>query len=364
MFKLAILKRYLLPGMVFKSIIIAGGYGTGRELVEFFLSYGPLGGLLGMLAVNTVIWSLVCAVTFELARSRKLYNYRGFCRQLLGRAWGLYEACYLVMMIIILAVIAASAGAILEETFTLPYYVGVIGMMAAVGFLVFKGSSAIEGFLSIWSVVLYVTYVVFFVWCFSRFGGAIASGLASMEAREGWAVGGIQYAAYNVGLIPAVLFCVRHVEARKEAITAGLLAGPIAMIPGCLFFLALVGHYPEVLGQTIPSNYLLEILGSRAFQITFQIVLLGTLIETGTGLIHAFNERVAGVFSEKNLTMPSFLRPAVAAVLLMLATVLARFGLIDLIAKGYGTITWGFWLVFVIPVLTVGIWKISSSRAK
>ncbi len=40
-----IFQRYLLPGFVFQSIIIAGGYGTGRELVEFFLHYGPLGGL-------------------------------------------------------------------------------------------------------------------------------------------------------------------------------------------------------------------------------------------------------------------------------------------------------------------------------
>jgi hypothetical protein len=55
MLKLDVLKRYLLPGLVIQSLVIAGGYGTGRELVEFFLSYGPLGGLLAMVAVNTVI---------------------------------------------------------------------------------------------------------------------------------------------------------------------------------------------------------------------------------------------------------------------------------------------------------------------
>ena len=36
-------QRYLLPGFVFQSGVIAGGYGTGRELVEFFLPYGPPG---------------------------------------------------------------------------------------------------------------------------------------------------------------------------------------------------------------------------------------------------------------------------------------------------------------------------------
>ena len=37
-------KRYLLPGFVFEAAVIGGGYATGRELVEFFLPAGPLGG--------------------------------------------------------------------------------------------------------------------------------------------------------------------------------------------------------------------------------------------------------------------------------------------------------------------------------
>ena len=36
------------------------------------------------------------------------------------------------------------------------------------------------------------------------------------------------------------------------------------------------------------------------------------------------------------------------------------FGLIPLIAKGYGTICWGFLILFAIPVLTIGIYKIKQ----
>ena len=61
------LRRYLLPGLLFQSVVIAGGSGTGRELVEFFLTRGPLGGLLGI-GVATVIFSSVSMVTYELAR--------------------------------------------------------------------------------------------------------------------------------------------------------------------------------------------------------------------------------------------------------------------------------------------------------
>jgi uncharacterized membrane protein YkvI len=119
----------------------------------------------------------------------------------------------------------------------------------------------------------------------------------------------------------------------------------------------MVGQYPQVLEQAVPANFLLQVLGSRAFQIVFQIVLFGTLIETGTGMIHGVNERIASVFRERNDTMPRFLRPAVALGLLIAGTIIARFGLIGLIARGYGTITWFFLAVFVVPILTIGIWK-------
>jgi uncharacterized membrane protein YkvI len=355
-------KKYLLPGFVFQSVVIAGGYGTGRELVEFFLSYGPLGGLLAMVLVSTVIWSVVCASSFEFARRFRSYDYRTFFTQLLGPGWLLFEVGYFLLLLIILAVIAAAAGTVLQETFGLPYASGVLGMMAAVGYLVFRGSATIERVLAGWSFVLYSVYVILFVWSLARFGGATLSALTAGQLATGWMIGGVRYAAYNLAIIPAVLFAVRHAESRKEAVTAGLLTGPIAIVPGLMFYLVMCGQYPQILGRAVPANFILELLGSRTFQIVFQIVLFGTLIETGAGLIHAVNERVAGAFSEKNKSMPKHLRPLTAMILLVLGTLLSGFGLIDLIAKGYGTLTWFFLAIFVIPMLTYGIWKISYGK--
>lgn len=345
-------------------MVIAGGYGTGRELVEFFLRYGPLGGLLAMLLISTVIWSAVCAASFEFARLHRHFDYRTFFQALLGRWWFLFEICYVLLLMIVLAVIAAAAGSILQEIFGLPYAVGVLGMMAAVGFLVFRGSDTIEKFLTMWSVLLYAAYGIFFLMSLRRFGGDIVDGFTTHPIAEGWITGGVQYAAYNLAVVPAVLFSIRHLTTRREAIGAGILAGPIAIIPGLLFYVAMASQYPAILERDVPANMLLELLGSRTFQIVFQVVLFGTLIETGTGMIHAINERIASVFEERRTAMHPALRPAVALGLLALAAALARFGIKDLIAKGYGGITWGVLAVFVIPVLTLGVWKIRRLAAR
>ncbi len=366
MLKSKFFQKYLLPGFVFQSVVIAGGYGTGRELVEFFLTQGPLPGLLAMMLISMVIWSAVCAATFAFAKTFDSYDYRSVFKNLLGRAWFLYEIIYLAMLFIILAVIAAAAGTILQEMFDFPYAVGVIGIMVAVGFLTFRGTSVIEWFLARWSFVLYVVYIVFFVWCFARFGADITANLGKSGDGfgTGWIWGGIRYAAYNLAVIPPILFVIRHADTRREATVGGLIAGPIAILPGFLFYVSIISQYPEVVDRPVPANFMLEVLGSRAFQIAFQVVLFGTLIETGTGLIHGVNERIAGVFAEKKIDMPMFLRPAVAVGLLIIGAVLAQFGIIDLIARGYGTMSWFFVALYGVPILTLGVWMVRKSARR
>ena len=356
-------QRYLLPGFVFQSMVIGGGYVTGRELVQYFLKFGPGGGLLAMWLVSTVVWSAVCVVTFELARMTKAYEYRTFSRKLLGRAWWLYEICYLSIMIIVLSVIAAAAGSIAAQVFGLPHFVGSGLMMVAVGFLVLKGTALVEKVFSFWSFVLYAVYIVFLVACFFAFGGRIVENLSAFEVKPGWFLGGIEYAAYNVGAIPAVLFTIRHLTRRREAVVSGLLAGPIAMFPAACFLVAMAGYYPEILPETVPSLFLLNVVGSKVLFFAFQVMLIGTLIETGAGLIHAFNERVAVALEEKKRVMPAKLRLVVALALLVVAALVSRVGLEGLIARGYGTITYGFWLTFVIPVLTWGAYRVFRRRA-
>ena len=52
----------------------------------------------------------------------------------------------------------------------------------------------------------------------------------------------------------------------------------------------------------------------------------------------------------------------VAVILLVGTTAISSFGLTGLIAKGYGTLAWVMFIVYVIPILTLGIYKISKAK--
>ena len=354
----SVFKAYVLPGIVFQSVIIAGGYGTGREMVEYFLNYGPAGGLLGMLLISTVMWSVVLAVSFEFARIYRAHDYRTFFLHLLGRFWISFEVLYLLLLLIVLAVIGSTAGVLLRDNFGLPYMLGVAIMLASVGFLTFKGTSLIEKFLSGWSLLLYGVYLVFFVLCFLRFGAEIRDSFATGIDSSLWIVGAFKYGFYNLGVIPAVLFTTHHIKSRRQAIGAGLLGGVIGIFPGLLFYLAIVGHYPEVLSQEIPAVYVLRAAQLPLLLIVFQVVLLGTLVETGTGMIHAVNERLQSALKARGRDLPRRVRPLVALGLLLLGLALSTFGLVQLVAQGYGAVSWGFLVVYIVPLMTLGLYKL------
>jgi uncharacterized membrane protein YkvI len=356
-------QRYLLPGFVFESAVIAGGYATGRELVQFFLPAGPWGGLLGMI-VSMLFWSAVLMVSFELARMAKAYDYRSFFKLLLGPGWFLFEIAYFLLIVIVFAVMGAAAGEIAHDLFGLPRIVGSIGMIVATGAMVFYSSSAIEKFLALSVGYLYLVYIVFFIWSFVAFGDRIEAAFASQPVGQGWFKAGLTYAGYNVATVPAVFFCIRHLTRRREAMVAGLLGGPLGMLPGFVFYIAMVGYSDEIANVALPSAFLLGKIGAQWFEYAFQLAVLLTLVDTGVPILHAINERVARVYEERGRQMPRAMRPALAITVMVISVyAAAAIGLVGLIEKGYGLLTYAFIVLLIIPVLTIGVWRITRRPA-
>lgn len=355
-----VFQKYFLPGFIFQSVIIAGGYGTGREIVEYFLRFGPLGGLLGML-VTTALWSLLLALIFEFARIFRAFDYRTFFRALLGRYWFLFEIVYLLYLLIVLAVIGSAAGILLRDNFGLPYLSGVIVMFVVVGYLTFRGSRLIERFLSFWSFLLYGVYAALLIAALVKFGPDIQDQLRQGVVRNGWPMGAVKYAVYNLGNIAAVFFCLHHIESRKEAVTAGLLAGLIGILPGCLFYISVCGLHPAILTEEIPAVFLLQKAGVSVILIAFQIILFGTLIESGTAFIHSVNERIHSVLRTRGKSMRAWHRSAVAVGMLLVAVSFSTVGIIGLIAGGYGAASWAFLAIFILPLLMTGFVKIRNA---
>ncbi len=356
-------QRFLLPGLVFKAVVIGGGYATGRELVEFFLPAGPAGGVLGML-LAMAIWSAVCAVGFAFAHSLSVHDYRGFFRSLLGPFWRLFEVAYLLFLVLILAVVSAAAGAIGAALFGWPVVAGTLILMAAVAGVASFGNAGVERVFPYTSALIYIVYALFLALALTNFGDRIPSRLALDVPIGGWATGGVVYASYNVVAMIAVLPFVRHLTSRRDALIAGALSGPLAMLPALMFFLCMIAFYPEIGAETLPSDFLLQRMNAPWFHMLFQLMIFMALLETAVGVINAFNERIGTTLKARNVRLYSFRARflVVAALLVGSGFVAARFGLVTLIAKGYGAFGYVMLAILVAPLLTIGTWKLLRTR--
>jgi uncharacterized membrane protein YkvI len=359
-------QRYLLPGLAFKAVVIGGGYATGRELAEFFMPSGPQGGLLAIL-LAMVIWSGVCVVTFSLARVTASWDYRTFFRSLLGPFWVIFEGAYILFMVLVLAVFGAAAGAIGAAVLGWPPLAGTLCLIACIILVSAYGNASVERLFKWVSIFLYGVYAIFVALSLSTFGERIFVNMTTPAPTSGWVVGGLTYASYNVVGAVIILPVLRHLRSDKDALVAGLLAGPLAMIPALLFFICMIAYYPQIGSEALPSDFLLRRLNFPLFHVLFQFMIFLALLESSTGFVHAINERVALAYAaRRGRTLPMAARVTITVTLLIGSIFLAdHFGLVTLIARGYRALAYTFLVVFVLPVMTIGLrqlWKRRISR--
>jgi len=356
-------QRFLLPGFAFKAVVIGGGYATGRELAEFFMPSGPWGGVAAML-LATVVWAVVCVATFLFARRYAARDYLTFVRALLGPASIVFEVAYILFVVLLLAVFGAAAGALGEATLGAPKIAGTLALMAAIALVVAYGNASVERLFKYVSFLLYGVYVLFVVLAFTHFGDSIAAGFATTAPMDGWVIGGLTYASYNIIGAVVILPVLRHLTSDRDAVIAGLIAAPLAMIPALMFFCCMIAYYPAIATETLPSDFLLQRLNLPLFHLMFQLMIFAALLESGTGAVHAINERINNTLHKRNRTPLS--RPArlaIALVILAGCMLLAqRFGLVTLIARGYRALAVIFLVVYVLPLLTVGVAQLLRGR--
>ncbi|MDO4178240.1 MAG: hypothetical protein Q4D21_03525 [Phascolarctobacterium sp.] len=353
------LKKYLLPGFIFQSIMVGGGYGTGAEIKEFFAVSGLTGGLMGM-AVTTFVWCILCALALEFARMYRAYDYGTLMKGLLGKAGILYDICYWIMMLIVLGVVNATAGAMFNELTGMSQWLGVALLNIWAIVLLLRGTEAIENEYSFWSYLLYAVYIIFLVSVFGKFGDQISAELAKHVVGENWLNSGLQYSFYNLVVVPLFLYTARHMKTRNEALICGVISGFVAIIPGVLLLLAMGANMPEVLKAKVPVMVIFRSLDMQWLFYAFELVLFATLVETQTGFIKAVVDRVQPVMKEK---YTQNIHVGLIIVLSIIGVCISAFGLIGLIVKGYGTACYGFLVLFAIPMATIGAYKIFSKPA-
>lgn len=359
--------KYLLPGILLQSVLIGGGYATGREIVSYGAKYGAKGWIAG---IGILIgFAVVAILTFELSRVYRTYDYKSMIKVLIGPLWPLFDVAYVLLMILVIAIMASASGSIVQQTTGMSYWVGVVLLVGITGGLMFFGDSIIERFETWGTVLLYIGYLIFSGMVIFNSSGNIGRVFSEADMSYSGEVGvlpilwtGVIYVAYNLCVYPASMFSLKRQKSRKECVVSGILAGFLMTIPWFLTYFSLMSYYPSdsVLGAEIPWLVMMENVGAPAVcSVGFGLVMGWTLIETSTGVIHALLGRINVELNERGRTELNRKKQAVITIaILVAACLMSRFGIVALIEQGYTAISYAMMLLYLLPIVTIGVYKI------
>ena len=367
--------KYILPGVLLQSVLIGGGYATGREIYSYGAKFGAMGWISGL--TIGIGFALFAFLTFEICRIYKVYDYKNYIKQVIGPLWPMMDILTVLIAILLIAVMAAATGSIFEQV-GLPNILGSVVIVLICGLLNFKVSKMIEKFESIGTILLYGGYILFTILVLVNKGGNISHVFSTMDTStyDGSVTvplciyTGILYVAYNINSIPMGMFSLTRQTKRKETFISGLIAGLLMVIPWFLSYFAMMCFYGDtsIVGADVTTPWMEMIKavnGGPALMALFSLVMGWTLVETATGCIHMIIDRFDVAMEEKGAAKLSDTnRGLITVITLIAALVLSRVGVVTLIEQGYSYLSYGFILFYLLPTLLVGGYKIIKHKDK
>lgn len=282
-------------GAAYVGAVVGAGFGSGREILQFFAAYGRWG--LAGAATAGVAFAWLGARVLDLAIRRGLRDHRQLFRLVLGPRWARpMDLATTVFLFLGVGIVLAGAGALAAEQWGLPHALGAVGMAAVLAVVLLAGRRGL-----LWgNAVLVPLLVAFSVSVLVREAAApgwlkqLAAARRDPHLAVGaWYVGAFLYVGYNL-LVAAVTLCAAAPALRGDraerrwGVLGGLCIGALALFSSA----ALSARYGDVAGLQLPLGKLAAAYGP-AWVGGYALTLAACLFTTGLATCYALAARLA-----------------------------------------------------------------------
>ena len=157
-------------GLTFAGSFLGAGYVSGQELWQFFGSFGG-GGLLGVLAAMALLAVFGLALMYIISRTG-IAEMDAVLVPWKRLAWlrKLSSALQLILLFGVIAIMYAGGGALLEQLFSLPTWLGRTLMAALVTLVALRGLRGAVGAFSLIVPVIVALTLLFGGMALARYG--------------------------------------------------------------------------------------------------------------------------------------------------------------------------------------------------
>lgn len=358
-----------------------GGFASGRQVIDYFVKFGWYG--LFMPILSQLVVGLVLYYAWKFAVEKKLFNYRDWTREYYKPASGvmsyLYEVLYNLTLMTATAVAFATGAATIQAVFGIPYIINTIIIAFVLFLLTIFGAQIVRKAATVIAIAIITGVVVIYVpniiSTFPEITKNIAdlkSGAIPSEASFSSALWqSIMYAGFQSVVIGAYIAHANILKDKSDVKKASIIGFLMNSVMLMMVVLGIFAHYNDgVLKEAIPALFVIRNgVGAGWMVPLVSILIILGAVSTGVNLIFGISNRIVQllgrndskeIFKEKERKRSIF----ASALYVVITWSIAQFGLIPLVAKGYGTLGSVSLFVIIIPVILKGVigWKTSDQN--
>ena len=339
-----------------------GGFASGRQLVDFYVSYGWYALFMPFISVGII--TAVLYLAWDYCSVHEIYDYREwgnkFFKPYEAVFSNLLEIFYLTILLMATGVAFATGGTIIEQVLHTPYTLNTIAIAAVIFFLTIFGANLVRKAAFVMAIMIISGMLIIYTSnLFVNWRLLLDVVRQAPEPKGFWPAlwQATKYGGLQCSLLGAYIAVADGLKSRADVKKAAIYG---FIMNGGVLWLASIGalaHYPIILDEKAPVLYITQHGGGGDLGVGIvSLIIVLAVISTGVGLIYGGTRRISNWWCKQTTALPGPKIDAVSSfIYVALSWGVASFGLIPLIGKGYvwiGALSIPF---VVLPVIILGI---------
>lgn len=286
---------------VFIGTIVGAGLASGKEITQFFTTYGYV-SFLGIIFTG-LFYIFMCSIISKISIKYSLNSYSEVISivspNLLGKVIGIITTFYLLSSA---SIILAGSGALLHQYFGIPKIIGSL-IMAFISALVLQretnGLVEINS-LIVPSLIIVLTTIMIMYILFSGDNLSFES-IKSLEPikSNGSIVSTILYSGYNILCCCGVIVPLSCEIGNRKTMIKGIVIGSVILTILCIFInLMLIVNQPYIYQYEIPLLYVTNRFG-KPIQLMLLFIILAEMFSTEVSDVYSISKTLNKSFRVK-----------------------------------------------------------------
>ncbi|GIM28991.1 transporter [Clostridium polyendosporum] len=285
---------------VFIGTIVGAGLASGKEITQFFTSYGYK-SFIGIILCG-IFYICMCSIISRISIRYNLNSYSELINivspNFLGKITGFITTFYLVSSA---SIILAGSGAIMNQFFGIPKIIGTL-IMATLALLTLMKETS--GLIEINSLIvpslIIVTSTILILYLMFYRDIITLDHMKNLGAKKDeWWLSTILYAGYNILCCSGVLVPLSTEMKKTKTMILGITLGSIGLTILCLFInLMLMLNQPYIYQYEIPLLYITNRFG-KLMQLMLLIIIWLEMFSTEVSDVYSISKTLDRTFKLK-----------------------------------------------------------------